>query len=127
MAKPKKERATDHPIGKKINLILARKGLVGDYAALAAEFGVAVTSVYGWVEKGRIAKSRLTKLSEWSGEPLKWWLSDATTLPSHGDLGVVDQLQDWRLMASEKSQEVIDQLTMLARRNKLARIMPMTA
>lgn len=30
-------------------------------------------------------------------------------------------------MASEKSQEVIDQLTMLARRNKLARIMPMTA
>jgi hypothetical protein len=32
---------------------------------------------------------------------------------------VIDALQDWRLKASSKSQEVIDQLTLLAKKNKL--------
>lgn len=32
---------------------------------------------------------------------------------------IVSALQDWRLQASSKSQEVIDQLTLLAKKNKL--------
>lgn len=207
MAKPKRERETNNPIGQKINVVLAEKGMAGDYAALAKEFDVAVTSVYGWVEKGRIRKDRLPKLANWSNKSLKWWLEttedplitesreidrvenlrqfleqhevdSADEEASHllakmldqsfdyceallngqialdvalarqiekklglptGELdkplppfdedelfgteqanqSLVNNLQDWRLQASSKSQEVIDQLTLLAKKNML--------
>lgn len=110
MAKHKKERETTNPIGMKINEIMREKGIPGDYAAVASHFGVAVPSVYGWVEHGRISKSRLPSLETWSGRPIAWWLG--------GD-EIVSALEDWRLQASSRSQAVIDSLTLLAKKNKL--------
>jgi SOS-response transcriptional repressor LexA len=74
MAKHKKERATANKIGLKINEVMLEKDMVGDYAAVAALFQVAVPSVYGWVDTGRISKDRLPALAQWSGRPLSWWL-----------------------------------------------------
>lgn len=116
MAKHKKERQTTNPIGLKINDVLREKNLIGDYAAVAEYFGVAVPSVYGWVDKGRISKDRLPMLTTWSGKPLTWWLG-AEAEPDNASL--MDALQDWRLQASTRSVAVIDQLTLLAKKNKL--------
>lgn len=121
MAKPKRVRPTTSRIGSKINAVLDEKGMPGDYAALAKEFDVALTSVYGWVDKGRISKSRLPKLAIWSGRPLEWWLDAEPTAPP--SLSEKDQLlialKDWRLKASPRSLRVIDQLTVLAQKNTL--------
>lgn len=120
MAKPKRVRSTEHPIGRKINLVLEEKGLPGDYTALAKEFDVALTSVYGWVEKGRISKDRLPKLAEWSGRPLDWWLAADDHDESIEDgPALIKTLQSWRMQASHRSQKVIDQLCVLAQKNAL--------
>lgn len=119
MAKPKRVRETDHPIGQKINLILEEKKTPGDYNALAKEFDVALPSVYGWVEKGRISKERLPKLAEWSGRPLSWWLDAEESAAQHPDQALLDTLQGWRFKASSRSQKVIDQLCVLAQKNAL--------
>lgn len=74
MAKPKAERPTTNPFGMRVNHVLLEKNLLGDYAHLAAMFDVKVPSVYGWIDTGRIHKSKLTKLVEWSGYPHAWWL-----------------------------------------------------
>lgn len=63
-----------NPIGMRINLVMAEKKMVGDYAAVADHFGVKVPSVYGWLDSGRISKGRLPDLETWSGKPMSWWL-----------------------------------------------------
>lgn len=118
MAKPKRVRATTSPIGSKINEILEAKKIPGDYAAVAKEFGVAVTSVYGWIDKGRIRKDRLTKLADWSGRPLEWWLDNGQAVDDE-KTALLKTLKDWRLKASPRSLRVIDQLTVLAQKNTL--------
>jgi transposase len=113
MPKPKRARETSNPLGQKLNTILAEKGMEGDYAAVAKHFGVAVPSVYGWIDNGRISKSRLTQLAEWSGRPITWWLDERE--PER----LTDIFEDWRLHASPRSVAVITQLTIAARRNAL--------
>ena len=78
-------------------------------------------AVYGWIDTGRIKKERLPQLADWSGHPLEWWMDNSDTPPpSESDNnGLLKNLQDWRLKASTKSQEVIDQLTLLAKKNML--------
>ena len=110
MAKHKQQRETANPIGMKINEVMLTKGMSGDYAAVAEYFDVKVPSVYGWVDTGRISKSRLPALAVWSGRPVSWWL---------GSEELVSALEDWRLQASSRSQAVIDTLTLLAKKNKL--------
>lgn len=120
MAKPKKIREANNPIGRKINLVMAEKNMAGDYALLAKMFDVTTMAVYGWIDTGRIKKDRLPKLEEWSDHPLSWWLDASDTAPPPAsDNLLLTNLQDWRLQASPKSQEVIDQLTLLAKKNKL--------
>ncbi|WP_313074933.1 hypothetical protein [Melaminivora sp.] len=122
MARPKRVRETTHPIGQRINLVLSEKGIPGDYSALAKHFGVAVTSVYGWVEKGRISKSRLPLLAEWSGRPLDWWLEGSSPIADEEleeNTRILAELRNWRLRASSRSQAVIDQLCVLAQANAL--------
>ena len=94
MAKPKRERPTENDFGKRINLVCREKGIPGDYAAVAAYFGVKVPSVYGWIDDGRIAKTKLSKLVEWSGRPLGWWLGNdeatqANTTPQYASEAIV--------------------------------------
>lgn len=116
MAKHKKERVTANKLGLKFNEVMREKNIVGDYAAVAEWFTVAVPSVYGWVDKGRISKDRLPSLVTWSGRPLTWWL-DAETDPSNPTL--TGALSDWRLQASTRSQKVIDQLSSFAQHHAL--------
>jgi hypothetical protein len=61
---------------------MQEKCMAGDYAALAAEFDVKVPSVYGWIDNGRIAKTKLPKLVEWSGKKLEWWLGTTEPTPA---------------------------------------------
>jgi hypothetical protein len=116
MPKPKRVRATSNPLGAKINEVMAEKGMNGDYAAVAKQFGVAVPSVYGWIDNGRIDKSRLSSLASWSGKPVTWWL-DTTGNISAGP--VHDALADWRHQASPRALQVIDQLTTAAQGRQL--------
>lgn len=127
MAKPKRERQSENLIGQKINYVLTSKGMAGDYLALAKEFGVALTSVYGWIDKGRIGKDKLPKLSVWSGLPLEWWLSDAPPSTDTSQLkptssgGTIEEtFSDWRLQASPRSLETINKLALLAQKNELS-------
>lgn len=76
MAKPIKERDTQHPFGRKLNEVMRVKGIAGDYSAAAAVFGVKTPSVYDWVDHGRIAKRHYKTLTEWSGHPLEWWFEE---------------------------------------------------
>lgn len=127
MAKPKRERPSDNPIGQKINHVLREKGLTGDYLTLAKEFEVALTSVYGWVDKGRISKDRLPKLAHWSGYPLDWWLSSDSPLSSKiepeasqsTEPELIEAFSDWRLQASPQSLQTINKLALLAQKNAL--------
>lgn len=122
MAKPKRVRETSNPIGQRINLVLDEKGMPGDYGALAKHFGVALTSVYGWVESGRISKMRLPQLAEWSGKSLGWWLGGDTQNEAEvldEDERILTELRSWRMHASTRSQAVIDQLCALAQINAL--------
>ncbi|MBN8749505.1 MAG: hypothetical protein J0I65_18590 [Variovorax sp.] len=73
MPKAQKVRETTNALGAKINAVMAEKGMAGDYAALAREFGVATPSTYDWITHGRLGKERYQKLVEWSGRPLDWW------------------------------------------------------
>lgn len=101
--------------------------MVGDYLTLSKEFEVALTSVYGWVDKGRISKDRLPKLAHWSGYPLDWWLSSdvpitakiesETSQPSEEEL--IEAFSDWRLQASPQSMQTINKLALLAQKNAL--------
>lgn len=77
MPKPKRARETLNPIGQKLNEVMAEKGIEGDYAAVAKHFSVAVPSIYGWIDYGRINKSRLNALALWSGKSVSWWLGAA--------------------------------------------------
>lgn len=43
----------------------------------------------------------------------------AASRTNTGDAALVSKLEDWRLQASDRSQKVIDQLTLLAKKNKL--------
>lgn len=73
MPKPISERKTSNPLGMKINSVMREKGMEGDYAALAAIFGVKTPSVYDWITHGRLGKERYARLVEWSGKGLNWW------------------------------------------------------
>lgn len=115
MAKPKRVRPTTSRIGSKINIVLDEKGMPGDYAALAKEFDVALTSVYGWVDNGRISKSRLPKLADWSGRPLEWWLDTEPTAPQDA---AIDG-QAIRPRVSPEAEAAIDLLTELATSRRL--------
>lgn len=79
MPRPKKTLDTKDPLGQKINLVMTEKGIAGDYGALAKVFGVTTASAREWVQLGRMAKERYTKLAEWSGRSLDWWF-DVPTL-----------------------------------------------
>lgn len=68
-----KVRATDKPLGMKINQVMAEKAMAGDYAALARVFGVKTPSVYDWIDHERLSKDRYRRLVEWSGRSLDWW------------------------------------------------------
>lgn len=46
--------------------------------AVAKAFGVAVPSVYDWINEGRIAKRHYGKLVEVFGRPLEWWFEMGT-------------------------------------------------
>jgi hypothetical protein len=70
---PKKPYETDNAFGKKLLGVMAEKGMAGDLARLAADFGVTVPSTYDWVKHGRFAKERYARLVEWSGRDLHWW------------------------------------------------------
>lgn len=122
MAKPKRVRDTSNPIGQRINQVLEEKGMPGDYAALAKQFDVALTSVYGWVESGRISKMRLPQLADWSGRSLSWWLAgeqpEEAEQPDES-ARILSELRGWRMHASTRSQAVIDQLCALAQVNAL--------
>jgi hypothetical protein len=116
MAKHKKERSTNNAIGLKINEVMRAKGMVGDYSAVATHFRVAVPSVYGWVDTGRIHKDRLNTLSIWSGRPVTWWLDT----PGAGDTGSYEPLYERALMSaldlapSLNVNDVMDELKFLA-------------
>ncbi|MBN9411359.1 MAG: hypothetical protein J0H69_19615 [Burkholderiales bacterium] len=73
MPKPLKVIDTSHPLGAKINEVMAAKDMAGDYAALARTFDVKPPSVRDWVEHGRLGKERYPRLVEWSGRSLDWW------------------------------------------------------
>jgi len=47
------------------------------------------------------------------------WLVSGSPRGGTSTESLIDTLQDWRLQASSKSQEVIDQLTLLAKKNML--------
>lgn len=53
-----KLRETSNPIGLKFHQVMKEKGLIANYAAVAKAFEVATTSVYDWVDHGRISKER---------------------------------------------------------------------
>jgi len=78
-----KLRETSNPIGLKFHEVMKEKGLIANYAAVAKAFDVATTSVYDWVDHGRISKERYRQLVEWSGRPLDWWfdIQPAAALP----------------------------------------------
>ena len=116
MAKQKSERATSNSIGRKINEVLREKKMIGDYAAVAEHFGIAVPSVYGWIDTGRISKTRFSKLTAWSGKSLSWWLEME---PEQVSDELIESPQDWRLQASTRSQNVIDQLSSFAQHQAL--------
>lgn len=73
MPRPKTVRQTTDPVGQKLNQVMAEKNMEGDYAAVAAVFGVKSQSVADWVKFGRISKDRYKALVRWSGRPLHWW------------------------------------------------------
>lgn len=73
MAKPIKERDTQHPFGRKLNEVMREKGMAGDYAALAKIFNVKTPSIYDWLDHGRMSKKRYATLQTWSGRSLEWW------------------------------------------------------
>lgn len=73
MPRPKRPRETQHPFGQKLNAVMAEKGIAGDYAALAREFGVQPASTKDWVLYGRFSKEHFRRLVEWSGRSLHWW------------------------------------------------------
>lgn len=77
MPKPISERQTTNPLGQKLNEVMRGKGIEGDYAALAAAFGVRTPSVYDWITHGRLGKERYARLVEWSGKGLSWWFDVA--------------------------------------------------
>lgn len=83
MAKPKRVRETTNTFGRRVNQAMEEQRIPGDYAALAAIFEVKVPSVYGWIDNGRISKSKLPKLVEWSGRPLEWWLNSEQPSTDH--------------------------------------------
>lgn len=87
---------------------------------VAEACGVTKQAVQGWLRTGRIGKVHLPKLESLTGRPLAWWLDLGADAGSTGaQEKLVTALQDWRQLASSRSQEVIDQLTLLARRNAL--------
>jgi len=84
---------------------------------VATACGVSKQAVQGWLKTGRFDKKHLPTLARVTGRPLGWWLDAESDGASNSSLLVA--LQDWRLQASSKSQEVIDNLTLLAKKNKL--------
>lgn len=85
-------------------------------AEVAVACGVTKQAVQGWLKTGRFDKKHLPTLAKVTGRPLAWWLDADTDTPSDD---LLNALQDWRLQASSKSQEVIDSLILLAKKNKL--------
>lgn len=73
MPRIKKVMKTDVPFGQKFNDVMAAKGMAGDYAKLAEDFGVTTPSAREWVKYGRFAKERYPDLVKWSGRSLDWW------------------------------------------------------
>lgn len=73
MPKSARVRATENPLGQKINAVMAEKNMAGDYAQLAQIFEVATPSTYDWITHGRLGKERYKRLVEWSGRSLNWW------------------------------------------------------
>lgn len=121
--------STSQRMAKKLAEAIARPPIT--QSKIAAECKVTKQAVQGWLKTGRFDKKHLPKLSEITGRPLSWWLDSSegtltateTGTDSFSATGTTDDLlhnlQDWRLQASSKSQEVLDQLTLLAKKNML--------
>ena len=85
-------------------------------STVAEECGVTKQAVQGWLKTGRFDKKHLPKLAKLTNRPLSWWLDDESEITNQS---ILEDLQDWRLVASSRSTQVIDQLTLLAKKNKL--------
>lgn len=59
-------------MGEKLQQEAQKKGLKP--AEIAEIFGVRAPSVYDWYSHGRIHQKHYSKLVEWSGKPIEWWL-----------------------------------------------------
>lgn len=87
--------------------------------ALADLFEVSPPAVQDWVTRGTIDKAKLPKLWDFFSDVVgpEHWGMGVHERPSM--LGLEQALTDWRLQASTRSAQVIDQLTLLARKNEL--------
>lgn len=87
---------------------------------VATACGVTKQAVQGWVKTGRFDKKHLPTLAAITGKPLEWWLDIASdNAAATEEEKILAALQDWRMQASQKSREVIDQLGVLAQKNAL--------
>lgn len=87
--------------------------------AVADAFGVKPPSVKDWQAFGRIHKKHLGRLVEYFRDvvpPEHWGMGPGEQT---GSADLAKALGDWRLEASARSQAVIDQLTVLAKKNAL--------
>lgn len=106
----------------------ARKALKLTQEQFGDKFNRTKANANAW-ELGRHepAFSLLKVMSFESGVPLPASIksdlngldTDAVQSKPHTNEALISNLQDWRLQASSKSQEVIDNLTLLAKKNKL--------
>lgn len=109
--------STSAALAKKLSTALKESGI--RQTDVAAACNVSKQAVQGWVKTGRIDKKHLNTLAAITGKPLSWWLADLPTVAA-GEPGLethADPFSDWRLQASPKSLEVIDQLTTAAQLN----------
>lgn len=86
-------------------------------SAVATAFGVKPPSVSDWCNYGRIHKKHLERLVEYFSDvvgPDHWGLAPLTNKQAFHAAAAA-----WRTSASPRSQAVIDNLTLLAKKNAL--------
>lgn len=118
-------------IGERIRQAREARGLSGE--SLADLVGYKHQSAIGNLENRASGNggNKIGQIADALSVPVEWLLRgpDGAEVPGLGSNHHIDSiqmnhtlinnLQDWRLHASAKSQEVLDQLTMLAQKNML--------
>ena len=97
----------------------ARKKKKVTKKAMADAFGVSPPAVQDWVTRGTIDKARLQALWEYFSDvvgPEHWGLVETERA---GSGSFTQALADWRTIASPRSAQVIDNLSLLAKKNEL--------